>query len=81
MSQQTFKIAILSNDDGGFDIGFFAEDGSFQEGAENIAKLLSTLEAEGFSLPQIGQVENHRTGADKVLDRLHDTTHTGHHHG
>jgi len=77
---QTFKVAILANADGGFDIGFFAEDGSYQEGAQNIAALLAALQTEGFQIPEIGQVENHRAGADKALDRLHDTTHAGHHH-
>jgi len=77
---QTFKIAILTNADGGFDIGFFAEDGSYQDGAQNIAALLSALQTEGFEIPQVSEVENHRAGSDKVLDRLHDATHIGHQH-
>jgi len=81
MSQQTFKIAIVANEEGGFDVGFFAADGSFQEGTENIAALLKALASENFEIPAVSDVDNPRAGSDTVMDRLHDVTHAvGHHH-
>jgi hypothetical protein len=49
--------------------------GTPAQGAENIAKLLKAVEAQGVVLDGISPVESHRAGADEVLDRLHDATH------
>jgi len=73
--EQTFKAVIMTNDDGAVQIAFFAEDGTPAQGAENIAKLLKAIAAQGVVLDGISAVEVHRAGGDEVLDRLHDATH------
>lgn len=72
---QTFKAVIMTGEDGAMQIAFFAEDGTPAQGAENIARLLKAIEAQGVTLEGISAVEVHRAGADEVLDRLHDATH------
>lgn len=52
---QTFEIVVT---DAG-EVGFFATDGTYQEGAENIAKLLQAMETNGASIDAVGQVEQH----------------------
>ena len=70
---QTFTI-VVQNDG---TIGFFADDGSFQEGATNIAQILKAIQTSGLTLDEIGQVENHRDPSDRILSRLHDEAHLG----
>ena len=66
---QTFRIVIT--DDG--EIGFFAEDGTFEQGKRNIAALIALLQAEGIEFESIGQVEQHRHSDE--LTQLHDIAH------
>ena len=66
---QTFRIVIT--DDG--DIGFFAEDGTFDAGKQNIAALVALLQAEGIEFESIGQVERHRHSTE--MTHLHDIAH------
>lgn len=82
MAQQTFKVVLREKEDGsGIDMGFFAADGTYEQGVDNLNKILAALQANGVDLANVSQVENHRAGGDRVLDRLHDTSHEhGHHH-
>ena len=66
---QTFRIVIT--DEG--EIGFFAEDGSFDQGKGNIAALIALLQAGGIEFESIGPVERHRHGDE--MARLHDIAH------
>ena len=66
---QTFRIVIT--DDG--QIGFFAEDGSYQQGKQNIAALIALIQAQGIEFESIGQVEQHRHTEE--MTTLHDIAH------
>ena len=66
---QTFRIVVT--DDG--EIGFFAEDGTFDQGKGNIAALIALLQAEGIEFESIGQVERHRHSTE--MAQLHDIAH------
>lgn len=77
--EQTFKAVIMETAEGAVQIAFFAEDGTPAQGAENIAKLLKAIAAQGVALDGISAVEVHRAGGDEVLDRLHDATHAHSH--
>ena len=66
---QTFRIVIT--DDG--EIGFFAEDGTFDQGKQNITVLIALLQAEGIEFESIGPVERHRHSDE--MAHLHDIAH------
>ena len=66
---QTFRIVIT--DDG--EIGFFAEDGTYQQGKQNIAALIALIQAQGIEFESIGQVEQHRHSDE--MAPLHDIAH------
>ena len=66
---QTFSIVIT--DDG--QIGFFAEDGTYQQGKQNIAALIASIQAQGIEFESIGQVEQHRHSDEMAT--LHDIAH------
>ena len=66
---QTYRIVIT--DDG--QIGFFAEDGSYQQGKQNIATLIALIQAQGIEFESIGQVEQHRHTDEMAT--LHDIAH------
>lgn len=69
MSEQTFKIVVT--DDG--QVGFFAEDGDFEQGKINIARFLQAIKAAGLNLDEVSDVEMHRHS--HVMAHLHDLTH------
>ena len=66
---QTITVVISPTGE----IGFFAEDGTFKQGKENIAALLAAIESNGATFDAIGTVEKHRH--TKELADLHDTAH------
>jgi hypothetical protein len=74
MSQE-ITVVIAPQEDGSIEVGFFAQDGTYEQGVENINALLAQIAADGAQIVDRSQVENHRLQDDEVMNRLHDVTH------
>lgn len=73
MSEQTFTV-VISDD---LQVGFFAQDGTFEDGQRNLKALLALLDTEGSKVKEAGDIEQHRHTDE--MNHLHDLSHAGGH--
>lgn len=66
------KFTVVVTDDG--KIAFFAQNGSYVEGKENISAMLNAIAAQGIQVPAAVEVEQHRHD-NPLTSRLHDLAH------
>ena len=49
-------------------LGLYSEEGTFAEGEETLAEVLTTLGAAGIELAEVGRVEQHRHDDQQVRE-------------